>query len=195
MPRTCTGSDISARRRAAITLLLANLAGGRSGNALVEAALIFPILIALFLGVSEFSEAFTLKRRLEAAANTSADLVARTQAVSTVDLAGIKSMLDEMIKPFPPTPLGVVVTSVVADGTNTTRVLWSDAQGKDVVAHTAGSVILLPTGLTEPNTSIVLAEVKYTFRSTLATMILGDLPMQTQAYFRPRLNSQVEKID
>ena len=174
---------------------LGSLAADRSGNALVEAALIFPILIGLFLGVSEFSEAFTLKRRLEAAANTSADLVAREQAVTTADLVGLKSMLDEMIKPFSATPLGVVVTSVVADETNTTRVLWSDAQGNGVAPHATGSVISLPSGLTEPNTSIVLAEVKYTFRSTLATMIIGDVPMQTQAYFRPRLNGQVAKAD
>ena len=31
----------------------------QSGHAVVEVALIFPILLGLFLGVSEFSEAFT----------------------------------------------------------------------------------------------------------------------------------------
>jgi Flp pilus assembly protein TadG len=174
---------------------LRHLPGDCSGNALIEAALIFPILVGLFLGVSEFSEAFTLKRRLETAANTSADLVARSQAVTTADLNGIKAMVDEMIKPFPTATLGVTVTSVVADATNTTRVLWSYAQGNGAAAHATGTQISLPAGLTEANTSIVFAEVKYTFRSTLATIIVGDIPMQTEAYFRPRLNASVEKTN
>jgi Flp pilus assembly protein TadG len=179
------------RRKGAVRRLI----GDRSGNVLVEATLVLPITIGLFLGVSEFSEAFTLKRRLEAAANTSADLVARVQAVSTTDLIGIKAMLDEMIKPFPATTLGLVLTSVTADETNTTRVVWSHAQGNGAAPHTTGTVISLPAGLTEPNTSIVVAEIRYAFRSTLATMIVGELPFEAQAYFRPRLNGQVEKTD
>jgi Flp pilus assembly protein TadG len=167
----------------------------RSGQALVEAALIFPILIGLFLGVSEFSQAFTVKRRLEAAANTAADLVARTQAVTTADLLGIKSMLDEMLKPYSSTTLGVIITSVVADEDNTTRVDWSDAEGSGVSARTPGAIVSLPNGLTEANTSIIFAEVKYTFRSTLSNMIIGDVPFASEAYLRPRLSASVAKTN
>ena len=44
------------------------LAADRQGNALLEAALVFPILAGLFVGVSEFSEAFIVSRRLGAIA-------------------------------------------------------------------------------------------------------------------------------
>jgi Flp pilus assembly protein TadG len=167
----------------------------RRGQALVEGAIIFPILISLFLGVSEFSEAFTLKRRLETAANTSADLVARTQSVSTSDLIGIKAMVDEIIKPFANTTLGLVITSVVADENNATSVAWSYGQGNGASARTNGSAVTIPPGLTNPNSSIILAEVKYTFHSTLATMIVGDVPMTAEAYLRPRITTQVQKSD
>jgi Flp pilus assembly protein TadG len=73
---------------------LADLPLQQSGQALIEAALIFPILLGLFLGVSEFSEAFTVSRRLQAAAHTTADLVARMQSVAAKDVDGIKAMLD-----------------------------------------------------------------------------------------------------
>lgn len=172
---------------------LRRLARDCSGQALVEAAVIFPILIGLFLGVSEFSQAFTVKRRLETVASTAADLVARTQSVSTADLTGIKSMLDEIIKPYPNTTFGVIITSVVADDTNTTRVAWSYAQGSGVSAHTTGTAMALPAGLTEPNSSIIFAEVKYIFRSTLSNMIAGDVPFSAEAYMRPRLSPQVAK--
>jgi TadE-like protein len=164
-----------------------------SGNALLEAALVFPILVSLFLGVSEFSEAFTVSRRLDAAAYTAADLVARSQSVTTTDLNGIKAMVDETIKPFPLGKLGLVVTSVVADEDNAIKVAWSTALGTGVSAYGTGAPISLPAGLTLPKGSIVYAEVKYQFKSTLSTLLFGSVPLKAQAYQVPRFSAQVVK--
>src|SRR5215510_8863156 len=101
----------------------------RSGNAVVEAALVFPLLVILFFGVSELCEGFIAKRRVEAAAFTAADLVARLQAVNSTDLVALKAMIDETIKPLPVATVGLVVTSVKADAQNATTVAWSDALG------------------------------------------------------------------
>ena len=171
------------------------LARDRSGQALIEAALVFPILVGLFLGVSEFSEAFTVNRRIEAAANASADLVARTQAVTDADLVGIKSMIDEMIKPYATAKLGLIITSVATDPGNSPSVQWSFATGAGSSAHAVGSPIALPAGVTEPSSSIIVSEIRYEFRSTLASMIVGTIQMQAQAYFRPRVSAHVAKLD
>lgn len=165
------------------------------GHALVEAALVFPVLIFVFLGLSEYSEALTVKRRVEAAAGTGADLVARLRTVSTADLGQIKPMLDEMIRPFPTGTLGIVLTSVVADAQNNTTVAWSYAEGGAAAQRAEGAAVSLPAGLTEPGKSIIMAEVSYTFHSTLATLIVGDLPMAAEAYVKPRLAAQIEKTD
>jgi Flp pilus assembly protein TadG len=170
---------------------VARLASDRSGNVLLEAALVFPILIGMFLGVSEFSEAFTVSRRLDIAANTAADLVARTPAVTADDLNGVKAMIDETLKPFPLASLGLVITSVVADGNNATTVAWSAALGSGVSARTKGSAVTLPAGLTFANGSIVLAEVKYQFTSTLSTMIVGAVTLNAAAYQVPRYSGEV----
>jgi Flp pilus assembly protein TadG len=166
-----------------------------SGHAFLEAALIFPILISLFLGISEFSEALTVSRRIEAAAGTSADLVARLRTVSSAELAQIKPMVEEMFRPFPTTSIGLVISSVVADDDNTTTVAWSYADGAGASAHNAGSALGLPAGLTEPNTSVIVAEVNYTFNSTLAVLIVGDKPMRAEGYMRPRLVNEITKAD
>jgi Flp pilus assembly protein TadG len=181
--------------RNAICRQARRLARDARGNALVEAALVFPILISLFLGISEFSEALTVSRRVEAAAGTSADLVARLRTVTDNDLTQIKPMIDEMLSPFSTATLSLVITSVVADDDNQTTVAWSHAEGPGVSARTEGSPVALPAGLTEPNTSVILAEVRYTFHSTLATLIAGGVPMGAEAYMRPRLTAQIEKTD
>ena len=103
-----------------------NLAKGaapdETGNALIEAALVFPILFILFFGVSELCEGFIASRRVEAAAFTAADLVARLQTVNSADLVALKSIIDETIKPLPVATVGLVVTSVIADENNATTV-------------------------------------------------------------------------
>lgn len=172
-----------------------DFARDRSGQALIEAALIFPILVGLFLGITEFSEAFTVNRRIEAAANVSADLVARTQSVTTADLVGIKSMTDEMIKPYATAKLGLIITSVTTDPGNTPSVLWSFASGADASPHAVGSSMTLPAGVTEPSSSIVVSEVQYEFQSTLARLIVGNIQMRARAYFRPRVSPNVSKLD
>jgi Flp pilus assembly protein TadG len=169
------------------------LARDRSGNVLLEAALVFPMLIGLFLGVSEFSEAFTVSRRIEIAASTAADLVARSTSVTSDDLTGIKAMIDETVKPFSTASLGLVITSVMADADNVTTVGWSAALGTGVTAYGTGSAIGVPAGLTLPNSSLVVAEVKYAFQSTLSTMIVGSVPLQAKAYQVPRYSGEVVK--
>jgi Flp pilus assembly protein TadG len=170
---------------------LRDFAQDQGGNALLEAALVFPILVGLFLGVSEFSEAFTASRRLDAAAYTAADLVARSQSVTAADLNGVKAMVDETVKPFPLATLGLIITSVVADNTNATTVAWSTALGTGVSAYGIGAAISLPAGLTLPKGSIVFAEVKYQFKSTLSTLLVGSVPLKAQAYQVPRYSTQV----
>jgi Flp pilus assembly protein TadG len=163
---------------------LRDFAQDQGGNALLEAALVFPILVGLFLGVSEFSEAFTASRRLDAAAYTAADLVARSQSVTAADLNGVKAMVDETVKPFPLATLGLIITSVVADNTNATTVAWSTALGTGVSAYGIGAATL-------PKGSIVFAEVKYQFKSTLSTLLVGSVPLKAQAYQVPRYSTQV----
>jgi Flp pilus assembly protein TadG len=164
-----------------------------TGTALIEAALVFPILFILFFGVSELCEGFIASRRVEAAAFTAADLVARLQTVNSADLVALKSIIDETIKPLPVASVGLVVTSVVADVNNITTVAWSEALGPGVTAQTANASIVLPAGLTLPNSSVISAQVSYTFRSTLSTLIVGGVQLRSQAYQQPRFSEQVAR--
>ena len=171
-----------------------NLARDRRGSALLEAALVMPILVSLFLGLNEYGEGLTASRRVEMAAGTTADLVARLRSVSTAELSQIKPLVDEMLRPFPTDSLRLVITSVVADDDNTTTVAWSHAEG-GATPREQGASVSLPGGLTEPGGSVIVAEVQYTFRSTLATLIVGDIQMQAEGFSRPRLSAQIEKAD
>lgn len=165
------------------------------GSALVEAALIIPVGILLFVGISEFAQGFTINRRLEAAAGTAADLVTRQQTVSTAELAGIKNMIDEIIKPYPVNTLSFRVTSILTDDTASATVGWSYAEGPDLSAHANGANLTIPTGLVGPSSSIILAEIRYAFSSSLSLLIPAGIPMRAKSFFPPRVGGLVERVD
>ncbi len=164
----------------------------QGGHALLETALLFTILPFLFLGVSEFSEADMVMRRLDEAAGKSADLIARADTVTTGELDALKdNLIDELMKPFPTGNFALTLTSVVTDQNGRSTVSWSHSRGGSGAPRAVGSDVALPAGLAEPSTSIIMAESSSRFASTFGTMIVGARTMRGAAYSAPRRGGQV----
>lgn len=174
---------------------LHRLARGQAGGALVEAAIVIPLGIFLFLGIGEFAQGFTVNRRIEAAAGTAADLVTRQPSVNTAELNGIRQMLDEMIRPFPTDTLRVRLTSISVDNAGQSTVAWSYANGPGWAPLGTGTTITVPTGIAPPNTSIIYAETAYTFSSSFDLLLAGGIEMRAESYFPPRIGDAVEFTD
>ena len=85
------------------------------GSVAIESAIIFPVLVLIFLGMVEMSQAFTVKRRVQNVANSTADLVAQSQTVTTSDLNDIASIGAQLMLPFSSTGLTLTITSVAED--------------------------------------------------------------------------------
>lgn len=183
---TMSGCRLSRRSR---------VAKSEDGIALIEFALVFPVLIALFLGVVEFSEAYAVSRKLSNAAATVSDLVSQMPSVTTNDLNDIAEVADTLLAPYSTAHLGLVISSALSDGQNQTSVAWSYSHGSGAPARTNGNAVTLPAGLTEANTSIILAETTYQFTPTIGLYLTGVITLRGQAYFRPRSVQMVMKTD
>jgi Flp pilus assembly protein TadG len=109
-----------------------------SGAMLIEFALIFPILLVLFLGTIEFGDALTVNRKLTNAASAVSDLVAQVAEISAPELTDIARAAEEIVKPYASAQMTMVVTSVETDGSGATTVGWSFAQGSGAVARQTG---------------------------------------------------------
>ncbi|NJM33400.1 MAG: pilus assembly protein [Rhodomicrobium sp.] len=163
---------------------------------MIEFALVLPILAVLFVGLVEFGEAFTLTRKLSNAAGTVSDLVSQQTDVSTSELNDIALVAQEIIKPYRSAPLDLVIVSVVADADNNTTVAWSHPAS----AYAAGTAYTLPNNssadpnarMTEPHSSIIVAEAEYAFTPTVGSF-LGSFTITERAYFRPRFSAVVTK--
>ena len=116
-------------RRGAVPIAQRRRAGGwradERGSVAIESAIIFPVLVLIFLGMVEMSQAFTVKRRVQNVANSTADLVAQSQTVTTSDLNDIASIGAQLMLPFSSTGLTLTITSVAEDTQSKVTVQWS----------------------------------------------------------------------
>jgi hypothetical protein len=95
------------------------------GSAAIEAAIILPLLVLIFLGMVEMSQAFTVKRRVQNVASSTADLVAQFETVTTSDLNDIASIGAQLMLPFSSTGLTLMIASVAEDAQSKITVQWS----------------------------------------------------------------------
>jgi Flp pilus assembly protein TadG len=175
---------------------IARLARDRRGVSAIEFAMIAPVLILLYVGTVELGTALTVYRRTSQVAATAADLTAQVKTVTKSDIADIEAASSSILTPYSTTPLKIVLSSVVADRNNNGKVEWSCASSGS--ARSTGSIYPVPTGLTEPDSSVIVAEVTYAYTSLLGLTSIfdpGSFNMTRTFYSRPRQSTKVEKTD
>lgn len=181
---------------AAMAARIARLARDQRGVSAIEFAMIVPVLILLYVGTAEIGNALTIYRRTSQVATTAADLIAQVRSVTKTDIKDIQAASGSILTPYPTDPLKIVLTSVVADDKNKTKVEWSCANKG--AAHVAGANFTLPAGLTEADSSVLVAEVTYSFTPLLGMTTFfspGSFDMTRTFYTRPRQSLKVTKTD
>lgn len=166
------------------------LAQDTHGVSAVEFALILPIMITMYIGAVEFSHALTVDRRVTSVASAAADLTAQTEQVTSTAMLDIFTAANSIMQPYSVTPISIVLTSVVADEDNATTVAWSCAHSGS--AHADDSAFTLPPGLTQPFSSVIVAEVSYSYTPPIGEFITGGITLSETFYLRPRRSLTVE---
>lgn len=166
--------------------------GDSRGMVAVEFALIIPVMLTMYFGTVETTNALTAARRVTSVTQTAADLTAQVATVSTADLNDIFSASAAILAPYPTNVIKMTITSVVANASSATntKVAWSKAYG-GATARSTNSSVTLPTGLTTPGSSVIMVEVSYAYTSPIASFITGPIVMREVAYLKPRRSTEV----
>lgn len=170
--------------------LIRDVSRDKSGISAIEFALILPVMITMYIGAVEFSHALTVDRRVSSVASAVADLTAQTDKISASEVQDIFNASSSIMTPYTASPLSIVVTSVRANEDNDTTVSWSCALNGS--QHAPDSEFTVPDGLTQPFSSIIVAEVTYSYTPPIGHMITGGLTMSEKFYLRPRRSLEVE---
>ena len=181
--------------RAARARLLGALVD-RRGVAALEFALIAPLMILLYFGLSELSQAIIASRHTNHAASTLGDLVSQCSNIDDTDLSNIWSATPDVMAPLPATSTTLTqrVTSVVVNSSNVPQVSWSQVPPNQ---NSPAAYPIGPTPFTLPanvvngaGDSVVMAETTYNFSFPI-NIFNHPLVFAYVTYFKPRKSSTV----
>jgi Flp pilus assembly protein TadG len=178
------------------------LARQDGGMAAVEFALILPILVVLWIGGVEMTQALSVDRRLNNLASAIGDLSARSRQLLHSDIDNIFNIAPGAMYPFcrdsancQSKGLAMRVTAVDISAGGTAEVAWSRASGTTSYPDNQNVNNLVPETLRIPDSQIIMAEVYYTFTPAVGYVLTGSLDLDDRMFFVPRLTQYVKLCD
>lgn len=169
----------------------------RRAVAAVEFALLLPLMITMFVGGNEISQALAIFRKVGHTSSTLGDLVAQeADGLVTSELTDMLAASSSVMTPYSATSAQIVVSSVKYTTSGGFKVCWSRSQ--NATAWTAGSAppVTIPTGIVTDGQEVIVTNVSYTYTSVFSTVmtdILGSssITLSDTSYFRPRVVTAV----
>lgn len=165
----------------------------RDGLAAVEFAFLLPVMITMFFGVVEVSQALSCRTDVTNVAATVADLSAQASSLSTSDVSNVFNAAGAILYPFDTSVAKITITSIAYDDVSKSltsgKVAWSCS--RNGTARTANDTVSLPDGLMTSGGSVIMAEVTYDYTSATTKTITGPITMSNTFYTKPRRVAQI----
>jgi hypothetical protein len=184
--------------------LLGKLARNVRGVAAVEFAFIAPMMLSLFAGSLEISQAVTVDRRVMQAASATADLIARSPAhgVTSAQVDRDLTIIRQLMEPYDPTELTVNIVSVkavaVPGNPNALNYVvdWSrNSSGGTPYPRNSPAPFGMPQGLLVAGESAIVGHAIYNYKPLiLSHFIKTSFTMDEKFYLKPRNASCVHLI-
>ena len=175
----------------------------KRGVAAVEFAMIVPIMVVMFIGAVELSQAITVDRRVTQVASSTADLVARSEKkISESEIGDIMRVGGYLLDPYDQNPLTIVLRNVTSSSTNATvaKQSWTctyKGLGAAQTCACANQSYTLPPNLVSTTDSVVVADVSYSYTPLIFDYFLkraltsssgtaGTYTLSERIYMKPR---------
>ena len=118
----------------------------REGSALIEFAIAAPVLLLIFVGITEVSRYLLFRDKLQSAASQMLDIINQNSNVNQVSLDNLFTVLPDMMSPYISNDAQIIVTQIVkpkAVGARTCQpvALWQYPRAENSkVATSSGTV-------------------------------------------------------
>ena len=153
------------------------------GVAAVEFAMVFPIMLVLYLGLVEITTAVNTDRKVTLLSRALADLTGRARGgVTPTSMGDVFTAAFSIMQPYSTANVKMVVSSIVVRDTGQTagdppapvvqgKVCWSEARNGGA-ALVKDAVVTVPEGFRTPKTSFIRADVTMNYVPILGQDIL-----------------------
>lgn len=170
----------------------APVTGDRRGVAVVEFALILPVMLLLYFGGVQLQDAIACDRKVSIATRALADLIGQNQSgtISAKEVLDSLNAATQVLVPFASGPSKLRISAIASDDYGRIIVQWS--QGLRMTPYRRGQQITAPTSTITPGTYVLLAEVDYAYSPPVRFGNIGPLTLGDQLFMVPR---NTDKID
>jgi Flp pilus assembly protein TadG len=165
------------------------LSTDKRGFAATEFAMIFPVAIALFVGLVDISEGVAISRKVTITARTITDLISQNVNVSTASVNMMLNAAAAIAAPYPKANMVITVSEVSTDASGNATVTWS--QSLNGTPLNVGKSLTLPVGIGRPNISLIWGQVSYNYSPFLYASFIGNTTLSSQIYLSPRLSNSI----
>jgi Flp pilus assembly protein TadG len=164
----------------------------QQGVSAVEFALLLPLMVTLYLGGVEVSQAISIDRKVTLTARTVADLVARSAGFTQAEMTNILDAATTVAAPYAAANIKVKVSQVLIKADGTTTIDWGAATA-NATKRNKGESVIVPAGLkiAGKDSYLIWAEVEYGYKPTIGYVLTGTLNLTDQIYMRPRVENKV----
>jgi len=167
---------------------LGRLIQDRRGIIGVEYALLLPLMVSALMGAAETFWAVQAYGKAVSAAQTVADLTARSDTQSTTNMAAIATAAQRVMDPLPSgtNAMGIHVASVGFNNAGTAVTQWSYVWGTGALAVP----LTVAANLGRPGESVVMVSFAYA-HTPLMHDFFGSLTFRETAVARPRITRNI----
>lgn len=168
------------------------------GVAVVEFALVVPIMLVVYVGSIEASTLIAVDRKVQSVAGAIGDLVAREdKTMTTAQMRDYFRAASGIMTPYSPDPILQVVTAIGVSDTGVATVVWSRQFEKGVYSattpHAIGSTFPLPDEMIAiaKGQMVIAAEASYSYTPLFGIVFNQSIGLYRSSFYMPRFGGTI----
>ncbi|AVH40186.1 pilus assembly protein [Agrobacterium tumefaciens] len=182
--------SVAANGKRRLMALVSRFAKDRRGVGAVEFAILFPILLALYLTSFELTIGYNTYKRASTAAASINDLISKTGSVDKTYLAGMQDVGAAVFAPYSTKGLQLKISGIKIDAQKQAKITWSWDE-KNLRPYAVGSPVAVPTRLLVENSFLIHVELSIPhellmFMPDLASSGVKSITIGREYFFKQR---------
>ena len=155
------------------------------GVAVVEFALVVPVLLALYVGGFAVSNSAATSRKVTDTTAQITNVAAQFTSMQKSDAVGLMAAASQIMSPYSTSSLSEVITLVGVDANGKATVTWSvPYNGGTALAKT--TPVTLPPNMAQPNMSVIWVQTAYFYNPAVGANYVPAVHLAAQLYTIPR---------
>lgn len=179
-------------------VLLARFPRANGGVAVVEFALIVPIMLAVYIGTMEASSLISMDRKVQTIASAVGDLVARAdEQLPTDSLKDYFQAASGMMSPFSAAGMKQVVTAINVADDGTTSVVWTrqylNGTYSSATPYSPGHSYSLPAAMVaiSKGKMVIASEASYSYKPLFGIFFDQAVDLYRSNFYLPRFEGTI----